>query len=130
MPLPLNLFKAYEKGELILVQFPINTAKSPPANKNWLILYGAIGHITTGASVMAIRKDLDETWPTESIVFYTCIAADMDTGVYPLFSLGKQQTQESVAQAPNLLVVTPQMNIRFTGGAAAWLNLTVLEWTT
>jgi hypothetical protein len=134
MPLPINLFKAFEKGyipdTLLAVESnaPWSTANygtvQPPPGKKWLILGGYIDHITASVTQISIGKRNTAPNVCDTTEILTLIAAATASGDYPLYC-AETGAYNGVWR---IAIVDVDEMVVIGGGTACGLHLKVLEW--
>jgi hypothetical protein len=127
LPLPLNLFKAFEKGEIVHVKILAAAEPrlvSPPKGKMWLLLNGMINNDAEVIIQIYVKEkaanDLAAyTWQT--LITTTTAASN-----YPLWpnAAGERASQFS----PVFISDSQQIGWVLPSGAAVAV-LTFLEWT-
>jgi len=127
MPQPLNLFKAFEKGEVIQVKISAVAGKglvSPPKGKMWLLLNGMV----TNDAETIIQIYVKETAANDSgaYTWQTLVATTTAASTYPLWpnAVGERASQFS----PVFISDSQQIGWVLSTGAAVAV-LTFLEWT-
>jgi hypothetical protein len=125
MPQPLNLFKAFEKGEIVDLQFTQDQHQGPPSRKRWLLLNGMISHDDSGATHI-FQKKIQEALTLYNNPWEMSIAATTPvSGHYPLWSTLSTAGQSQMS----LVILDDDEEFWIHGGTAIVVRLRVLEWT-
>jgi hypothetical protein len=129
MPLPLNLSKGLEKGELDTLKVSIGYANRVlvPSGECWLILDGMIAHITLTNSLLTIY---DKDSPLVADMprlrkFMALIDSTEGTATYPLFNTA---AHASTPTRPMLMIAMTGDAIQFDGDTGAYTYFTFLRW--
>jgi len=97
------------------VQIKTGESESPPSNKSWFIIGGAVKHITGSNSTFVISDG-------NNVYSKTFIDTSVGSANYSLLNMSASLNQEMLPQ-----VIHSGDEITFTGGTGALINLRVVE---
>jgi hypothetical protein len=128
MPVPVNLFKAFEKGVLRQITLTNYQHTRPQTGKRWLILNGFLVHITGSDTMLVLIKgeDVDPPLGVDVMGYLFHAPSATGSGSYTLFNLGASDISMKAWQP---IILDENTYLAFYGAATALGNLQVLEWS-
>ena len=126
MPLPLNLFKAFEKGEPLLLSLRNMDWKQPKQGYAWLVLYGTGYHVTGTDTIITVKKKEVTALSTtlNNLLILKLELSATASGYFNVFSTEASKTD--AAWQP--IVITEEMGLHMTGDGSANCEFVLLEW--
>lgn len=95
---------------------------SPPSNKSWLILYGAVNHVTGTASTTQFFED--KGGGTGNTIMVNIILTAEGSAKLPFYGF---DNVPQYSQALENFVIHDTDAIKFLGGTDSWVKLRVVE---
>ena len=124
---PIGLLKAFDKGYIRKILILTGEEKKPPTGKHWLVLGGAILHVTGTISKACLHyQGVVSTQPLRYV------EAASTTGYYALFSTiadaGDNDDTQAVQAQYSFVVLDELVELCFDGGTNSKLLVEVIEW--